>query len=258
VQANTKANNQPNTASRGAVFSRVLQRGLYEAIFRRRDIREFRHEPIPDEILARILIAAHHAASVGFTQPWNFILVRDMERRRKVKRIFERERQRNASQFEGARREKFLSLKLEGILEAPLNIIVTCERNRFGPGVLGKTSIADVEVYSTCLAVENLWLAARAEGVGVGWVSILHNADLRRIFGIPQHILPVAYLCIGYAKSFPERPVLETRGWARRLPPQSALHFDAWENRGGETRKLTRVIRERSIWEAILPEKDEL
>lgn len=258
MHANTKDQSQPAGGAGEAAFSRVLQRGLYEAIFRRRDIREFRPEPIPDEILARILIAAHHAASVGFTQPWNFILVRDVERRRKVRRIFEQERRKNAEQFEGARRDQFLSFKLEGILEAPLNIIVTCERNRFGPGVLGKTSIADVEVYSTCLAVENLWLAARAEGLGVGWVSILRNADLRRIFGIPRHIIPVAYLCIGYAKSFPNRPILETRGWARRVPPQSALHFDSWENRDGETRKLTRVIRDPAIWESILPDKNGL
>ena len=114
--------------------------------FRRRDIREFISDPIPDEVLARVLIAAHHAASVGFTQPWDFILVRDLERRRRVKEVFEAERQKNAAQFSGERREKYLSLKLEGILEAPLNLIVTCKPDRFGPAVLGKTSIRDVEI----------------------------------------------------------------------------------------------------------------
>ncbi|HKV54873.1 MAG TPA: nitroreductase family protein, partial [Candidatus Binataceae bacterium] len=136
-------------------FPREYQRGVYEAIFRRRDIRAFRPDPIPDEVIARVLVAAHHAASVGFTQPWNFILVRDEARRREVYRVFERERTKNAAQFDGKRREKFLSLKLEGIREAPLNIIVTCEPGRFGPGVLGKVSIREVEVYSTCLAVGN-------------------------------------------------------------------------------------------------------
>ncbi len=258
MRVNPKEKTRADKPVGGAAFPRTLQRGLYEAIFRRRDIREFRPDPIPDEVLARILIAAHHAASVGFTQPWNFILVRDLERRREVRRVFEQERLKNAAQFEGARRDKFLSLKLEGILEAPLNLIVTCERNRFGPGVLGKTSIADVEVYSTCLAVENLWLAARAEGVGVGWVSILRNAALHRIFAIPRQILPIAYLCIGYAKSFPERPILESTGWGRRLPPQGALHFDSWEQRDGETRKLTKLIRDRSIWRSILPDEENL
>src|SRR5208282_1074043 len=174
----------PTDAPNRHAFTDVLKRGLYEAIFRRRDIREFIPDPIPDEVLARVLTAAHHAASVGFTQPWDFIVVRSLERRRTVKQVFEEERQRNAAQFSGERREKFLSLKLEGILEAPLNLIVTCEPDRFGPGVLGKVSIDDVEVYSACLAIENLWLAARAEGLGVGWVSILRNDALRKIFAI--------------------------------------------------------------------------
>src|ERR1700686_3522158 len=126
-------------------FSPEMRRGLYEAIFRRRDIREFIPDPVPDEVLARVLIAAHHAASVGFTQPWDFVIVRDLERRREVRRGFDRERGRNAAQFTGSRREKFRSLKLEGILEAPLNLIVTCEPDRFGPGVLGKVSLDEVE-----------------------------------------------------------------------------------------------------------------
>src|SRR5260370_26787043 len=118
-----------------------VRRGLYETIFRRRDMREFRPDSIPDEVLARVLVAAHHAASVGFTQPWEFIIVRDLERRREVKRVFEEERLRNAAQFTGKRREKFLSLKLEGIIESPLNLIVTCQPERCRPGVLCKTPI---------------------------------------------------------------------------------------------------------------------
>ncbi len=233
-------------------FAAGLRRGLYEAIFRRRDIREFLPDPVPDRILARILIAAHHAASVGFTQPWDFVIVRDLARRREVKRVFEEERARNADQFSGARREKFLSLKLEGILEAPLNLIVTCEPERFGPGVLGKVGIREVEVYSTCLAVGNLWLAARAEGLGVGWVSIVRNEALQRIFAIPENIIPVAYLCVGYAKDFPSRPLLESAQWAQRLPPRDLLHFDSWEGRdGGE---LTRAIENAAIWRDIFPD----
>ena len=177
------------------------QRGLYEAIFRRRDIRKFLPDPVPDEVLARAIVAAHHAASVGFTQPWDFIVVRDLDRRRRVKRIFDHERALNAAQFSGDRLDKFLALKLEGILEAPLNLIVTCEPDRFGPGVLGKVSIPEVEVYSTCLAVGNLWLAARAEGLGVGWVSIVRNDALRENFSVPDHINPDAYLCIGFVEA---------------------------------------------------------
>jgi 5,6-dimethylbenzimidazole synthase len=230
-----------------------LRRGLYETIFRRRDIREFLPDPIPEEVLARVLVAAHHAASVGFTQPWNFVIVRDLKRRRLIKRIFEQERQINAAQFDGDRRAKFLSLKLEGILEAPLNLIITCELGRFGPGVLGRTAIEDVEVYSTCLAVQNLWLSARAEGLGVGWVSILREDPIRRIFSIPECILPVAYLCIGYVDAFPSRPMLEKVGWAERLSPRKLLRFDSWENDTDDRGNLSRLVEDPTIWSGILP-----
>jgi 5,6-dimethylbenzimidazole synthase len=235
-------------------FSPEMRRGLYEAIFRRRDMREFRPDAVPDDVLARVLTAAHHAASVGFTQPWNFIIVRDLARRREVKRVFEEERAKNSQQFEGARREKFLSLKLEGILEAPLNLIVTCEPERFGPGVLGKVSLRDVEVYSTCLAVENLWLAARAEGLGVGWVSIMRNEDLSRIFSIPAHVIPLAYLCIGYVPDFPERPILESAQWAKRLPPRTLLHFDSWDDGAAAGNKLAAAMESALIWGEIFPD----
>jgi 5,6-dimethylbenzimidazole synthase len=236
-------------------FSPEMRRGLYEAIFRRRDMREFRPDAVPEDVLARVLIAAHHAASVGFTQPWNFIIVRDLDRRREVKRVFEEERAKNSQQFEGARRDKFLSLKLEGILEAPLNLIVTCEPERFGPGVLGKVSLRDVEVYSTCLAVENLWLAARAEGLGVGWVSIMRNEDLSRIFSIPTNVIPLAYLCIGYVLDFPARPILESAQWAQRLPPRNLLHFDAWNHLAAAGNELASAMESAQTWREIFPDE---
>jgi 5,6-dimethylbenzimidazole synthase len=229
------------------------QRGLYEAIFRRRDIRNFLPDEVPDEILARIIVAAHHAASVGYTQPWDFIIVRDLERRREVKRVFEEERARNAAQFTGERLRKFLGLKLEGILEAPLNLIVTCEPERFGPAVLGKVSIREVEVYSTCLAVGNLWLAARAEGLGVGWVSIVRNDVLREVFSIPQKVIPVAYLCVGFVDAFPDQPLLETAAWAARMPPRSLLHFDSWDSRTeGAGHTLAELVQDPAIWRGLL------
>jgi 5,6-dimethylbenzimidazole synthase len=240
------------SVARRHAFPAEYQRGLYEAIFRRRDIRVFLPDPIPDEVIARLIVAAHHAASVGFTQPWDFILVRDLDRRRRVKRVFESERAKNATQFTGRRRDKFLALRLEGILEAPLNLIVTCAPNRFGPGVLGKVSIAQVEVYSTCLAVENLWLAARAEGLGVGWVSILRNDALRRLFSIPPGIIPVAYLCVGYADCFPEQPTLETADWAPRIPPRDLLHFDSW-NGDSEGHAVADLVQNPAIWRTLFP-----
>jgi 5,6-dimethylbenzimidazole synthase len=234
-------------------FSPEMRRGLYEAIFRRRDMREFLPNAVPDDVLARVLIAAHHAASVGFTQPWDFIVVRDLDRRREVQRIFADERAKNAAQFSGARQQKFLELKLEGILDAPLNLIVTCEPDREGPAVLGKTSIREVEIYSACLAVGNLWLAARAEGVGVGWVSILRNDAIRRIFGIPDRVIPIAYLCVGYTDDFPAQPLLQSADWAARIPPRSLIHFDSWEQRQDPSTEngqspLADLVQSPAIW----------
>ena len=241
-------------AARRHALPAEYQRGLYEAIFRRRDVRKFIGDAVPDEVLARTIVAAHHAASVGFTQPWDFIVVRDLERRREVRRLFEEEREKNAAQFTGERKDKFLALKLEGILEAPLNLIVTCEPDRFGPAVLGKVSISEVEIYSTCLAVGNLWLAARAEGLGVGWVSIVRNDALREIFSIPSQIIPVAYLCIGYVEAFPDRPVLESVEWQARMPPRSLIHFDAWNKRiESEGHAVASLVQSTQIWRGLLP-----
>jgi 5,6-dimethylbenzimidazole synthase len=238
----------------GHEFSPEERRAIYEAIFRRRDMREFLPDPVPDEVLARVLVAAHHAASVGFTQPWDFVIVRDAMRRRKVAQVFE-EGAKNAAMFTGERRERFLALKLEGILDAPLNLLVTCTPGRFGPAVLGKTGIRDVEIYSTCLAVENLWLAARAEGIGVGWVSILRNDALAEIFALPPEVIPLAYLCVGYVREFPERPVLASQGWAERLPPRTLLHFDSWNNHADGV-GLGEKIEDPAIWTEILPDED--
>jgi 5,6-dimethylbenzimidazole synthase len=259
LQSN-KTNGAPPGSRRHALAD-AYRRGLYETIFRRRDIRHFRPDPVPDEILARMLVAAHHAASVGFTQPWDFIIVRDLERRHEVQRIFADERARNAAQFTGARRQKFLGLKLEGILDAPLNLIITCEPDRDGPAILGKTSIREVEIYSACLAVGNLWLAARAEGVGVGWVSILRNDEIRRIFAIPERVIPIAYLCVGFTDDFPNQPLLENVEWAARIPPRSLIHFDSWEERrdppaanGGSP--LADLVQSPAIWGDLFPDAD--
>src|SRR5579885_50740 len=251
-----QGNNSPESPAHVLSFATGLKRGLYEAIFRRRDIREFLPDPVPNHVLARVLIAAHHAASGGFTQPWDFAIILDLERRRRVHAVFDEERIKNADQFAGDRRSKFLSLKLEGILDSPLNVLVTCTPGRFGPAVLGKVSIREVEIYSACLAVENLWLAARAEGLGVGWVSILRNDALAEIFSIPSGTIPLAYLCVGYVRDFPDRPVLATKGWARRLPPRSVLHFDSGQGADAIGTDLAAAIDDPAIWREIFPGED--
>src|SRR5262249_27121276 len=192
----------------GGCFSPEEREAFYRLIEARRDVRAFRSDPIDDETLQRILLAAHHAPSVGLMQPWNFIVIRDGKVKAQVKKLFERENERAAARYTGDRAALYRSLKLEGIEEAPINLCVTCDRSRGGPHVLGRNTIVDTDLYSTCGAVQNLWLAARVEGVGVGWVSILDNDELRGILEIPEDIVPVAYLCVGYAKEFLDEPEL--------------------------------------------------
>ena len=204
---------------------------LYEAIFKRRDIRKFTSDPIAEDVIQRILLAAHHAGSVGFMQPWNFILVRDLTIRAQVKGIFEKQNKIDAARYSGKREKLYRSLKLEGIMESPMNICVTCDRFRKGPHVLGKNSVLDVDIYSTCCAIQNLWLAARAEGVGIGWVSILNNESLHKILGIPKKIVPVAYLCMGYPIEFRDKPMLEEVGWENRLKLNELVFKDRWGHR---------------------------
>lgn len=205
------------------------KRGLYRAIYERRDVRaQFTPEPVPGEVLARLLDAAHHAGSVGFMQSWNFIVIKDEETRRTVKALFEAERERSAQLVEEPRRSRYLSFKLEGILEAPVNLCITCDRTRSGPFVIGRTSVPETDMYSVCCAVQNLWLAARAEGIGVGWVSILSPDRLKKVFGIPPHVIPVAYLCLGYVTHFEEKPDLERRGWLPRLALSDLVFYERW------------------------------
>lgn len=205
--------------------------GLYKAIFSRRDVRShFISKEIPNDVLLRILNAAHHAPSVGFSQPWNFILIKDRTIRQRVKESFLRERDRSISMLKGneQRQKQYVSLKLEGILESAINICITYDPTRFGPFVLGRTSIEETGVYSVACAVQNLWLAARAEGVGVGWVSILANEDLERILAIPPNVRPVAYLCLGYVSEFADKPDLERAGWLPRMDLANVVCYEQW------------------------------
>lgn len=213
-------------------FSEEEKSGLYKAIFSRRDVRShFVSKQIDEKILSRILHAAHHAPSVGFSQPWNFILIKDYETRKKIKDSFEIERIRSSKLVEEPKKTKYLSFKLEGILDSPLNVCVTYDPSRFGPFVIGRSSIPETGIYSVCCAVQNLWLAARSEGIGVGWVSILSNNTLKEILGLPEHVVPVAYLCLGYVSEFASRPDLESSGWLSRLELQDVVYYEKWNQK---------------------------
>jgi len=212
-------------------FSENEREGLYKTVFNRRDVRgQFKPDPIPDDVLSRILYAAHHAPSVGFMQPWNFVVVRSDNVKKRVHNAFVEANENAANMFNSEKSKTYRSLKLEGILESPVNICITCDRSRTGPVVIGRTSIKTMDLYSSVCAVQNFWLAARAEGVGVGWVSIIQQKALQEALGIPSNIVPIAYLCVGYVSHFYDKPELETAGWLKRTPLDDLLYFDQWGN----------------------------
>lgn len=218
-----------------ALFSQAERDAIYRAIRERRDVRgQFLPDPVDDDLLMRLLGAAHDAPSVGFSQPWNFIVIRDAQVRAQIRAAFQRANDEAREMFDGPKRALYGDLKLQGITQAPVNICITCDRTRGGPVVLGRTHAPDTDLYSTVCAVQNLWLAARAEGVGVGWVSIFHEQDLRRVLGLPDHVVPVAYLCVGHVRALFEGPELQARGWAERQPLESLIFADRWGGDGAE------------------------
>jgi nicotinate-nucleotide--dimethylbenzimidazole phosphoribosyltransferase len=214
-------------------FSDADRRAVYDVIGKRRDIRHFRAETrLADDRLRRILGAAHQAPSVGYSQPWDFIVVRDRATRLRIRESFLRVRAAEAARFPaGERREQYLAYKLEGILDAAVNICVTVDLRPADEAVLGTTAQPESLRWSACCAVQNLWLAARAEGIGVGWVSIVEPAVLRHELSLPPGIEPVAYLCVGEPIEFRDRPLLEETGWRPRRPVEDAIHEERYQSR---------------------------
>jgi 5,6-dimethylbenzimidazole synthase len=210
-------------------FSEQDIAAVYQAIDKRRDVRRgFLLTPLPDDLLHRLLAAAHCAPSVGLMQPSHFIVVRSLATRRAVHDIFQQANAEAAASYTGEQHALYSTLKLEGILEAPQNLCIVSDTSSSRGHGLGRHTMPETAVYSTVCAIQNLWLAARAEGVGVGWVSILSPERLRDLLNIPVHLLPVAYLCLGYVESFSNTPDLERAGWEQRIPLSSVLHYDRY------------------------------
>lgn len=202
---------------------------VHRVIAERRDIRRFRPDEVPEDVLRRVLEAAHRAPSVGLMQPWRLIVVRATATRIEVRRLAQRERLRQADRFD-ERARQFLDQKVEGIVEAPLGICVCCDHGDPAAEVLGRGTIPETDVYSTACAIENLWLAARAEGLGVGWVSFYRPDDLRAVLGIPTTVDPIAYLCLGWPDERPGRPGLEAAGWSSRMPLEDVIMNERWRD----------------------------
>src|ERR1700760_3455686 len=206
---------------------------FYRVAAARRDIRNgFLPDPVADDVLTRVLAAAHQAPSVGLSQPWDFLILRDREVRTSVQRLAQAHRDAFAATLPGARALAFRPLKVEAILESPVNVVVTCDPTRGGRHVLGRHAQPQVAEYSAVCAVQNLWLAARAEGLGVGWVSFFDERELAAALDLPAHVKVVAYLCVGQVTEFPPGPELALSGWARRRPLAWAVHEERWGQRG--------------------------
>ncbi|CAM5375160.1 Nicotinate-nucleotide--dimethylbenzimidazole phosphoribosyltransferase [Streptomyces avidinii] len=207
-----------------------------EAVLRvmreRRDIRKgFRSDPIPHEVLLRVLEAAHTAPSVGHSQPWDFVVIKSAETRRTMHELAEHQREAYAKSLPKGRAKQFKELKIEAILDTPVNIVVTADPTRGGRHTLGRHTQPQMAPYSSALAVENLWLAARAEGLGVGWVSFFDEREMVRALGLPEHLEVVAYLCVGYVDEFPEEPELAQAGWSQRRPLSWVVHEETYGRR---------------------------
>ncbi|AMM91607.1 5,6-dimethylbenzimidazole synthase [Peribacillus simplex] len=213
------------------MFNNEEQAAVYKAIYNRRDIRSFLPKPISKDILRRILDAAHHAPSVGFMQPWSFIVISSQETKNSLAWAADKERRALAIHYEGGKENKFLSLKVEGLKEAPYTICVTCDPTRGGSHVLGRNSIPETDILSTACAIQNMWLAACAEGLAMGWVSFYKKNDIRDILEIPPHVEPIALMSIGYTDQYPDKPILELANWEKRRPMDELIFEDKWGKR---------------------------
>ena len=207
-------------------FTAAETRAVYRAIHERRDMRHFAGGAVAPDLLRRLLDAAHHAPSVGFMQPWRFIRIRDMALRQRLHATVEQERVRTARAL-GEREDEFMRLKVEGLLDAAELIAVTLadERERH---VFGRRTLPQMDLASAACAIQNLWLAARAEGLGMGWVSLFDPAEVAALLGLPAGAEPIALLCLGPVHDFYEEPMLQKERWAQREPLSSAVFDDRW------------------------------
>jgi 5,6-dimethylbenzimidazole synthase len=211
-------------------FSQLEKAAVYRVLRERRDVRAgYLPQPLEEATLYRLLAAAHHAPSVGFMQPWRFIIVRNQVLRSAVHAIFERANAAAAANYTGDMGELYGRLKLEGLLESPQHLCVVCDQASERGHQLGRHSMPETSTYSVVCAIQNLWLAARAEGIGVGWVSILDPLAIKNLLRIPPTAQLVAYLCLGYVEEFAPLPDLERDGWEKRAELASLMRAEYFD-----------------------------
>ncbi|MCW2849153.1 MAG: cob(II)yrinic acid a,c-diamide reductase [Marmoricola sp.] len=212
----------------GWAFPQTARETFYAVVAARRDVRRFRPDPVDPETVRRVLAAAHMAPSVGHSQPWRFIVVSDPATRDRAARMADEQRLRQARQMDPEAGRRLLDLQLEGIREAPLGVVVACDRRTPAGGVLGRATFPDADMWSCACAIQNLWLAARAEGLGVGWVTLFEQQDLEGLVGVPDGVVTLGWLCLGWPDERPPAPGLERAGWSRRQPVEDVIFAERW------------------------------
>ncbi|HCU83831.1 MAG TPA: 5,6-dimethylbenzimidazole synthase [Methylophilus sp.] len=208
---------------------------IYKVIAERRDMRHFLPTPIAPELLQKLLQAAHHAPSVGLMQPWRFIRISDATLRKAIHALVDEERKQTAQVIgeveNTARMAEFMRLKVEGILDCGELLVATLcdQREKY---IFGRRTLPEMDLASVSCAIQNLWLAARAEGIGMGWVSLFDPQKLARLLGMPADAKPVAILCLGYVNAFYKSPMLVEEGWATEKPLSDMLMENGWQPQG--------------------------
>jgi nicotinate-nucleotide--dimethylbenzimidazole phosphoribosyltransferase len=222
-------------------FPPGAREALYDVVGARRDIRRFRPDPVPPEVLDRVLGAAHAAPSVGHSQPWRFVVVTDPATRDRAATMADGERLAQAAQLEPEAGRHLLDLQLEGIREAPLGVVVCCDRRTPAGGVLGRATFPDADLWSCACAIQNLWLAARAEGLGLGWVTLFRPEDLAGLLHLPDGVVTLGWLCLGWPDERPPEPGLQRAGWSKRAPLADVVLRDRWPGDGAPTAPVSRL-----------------
>jgi nicotinate-nucleotide--dimethylbenzimidazole phosphoribosyltransferase len=212
----------------GWSFDAATVQAVRAVLAARRDVRRFRPDGVPPEVLEQVLAAGHQAPSVGHCQAWRFVVVRDQTTRDRAALMADRERMRQAALLTEERKSRLLDLQLDGIREAPVGVIVACDRRVPANGVLGRASFADADLWSCACAIENMWLAARAVGLGLGWVTLFQPDELAGLVGLPRGIETLGWLCIGWPDERPPRPGLERQGWSERMPLEDVIVQERW------------------------------
>ena len=220
----TPASAPPETPSHA--FSEAERAAVYRAIHERRDMRHFSGGTVPEDVLLRLLRAAHHAPSVGFMQPWRFIRVKRKDLREGIHALVEQERVRTAEAL-GERQDDFMKLKVQGVLDAAEVLVIAMPPGREAH-VFGRRTLPEMDIASAACAIENLWLAARAEGLGMGWVSIFDPKELAQLLHMPDGAHPLGVLCLGPVQAFYAEPMLQQEKWAKRMPLEDMLMDDVW------------------------------